>query len=556
NPNSVNIARLRLWIELLKHTYYTDDSYINLEVLPNLEFKVMTANSLLKLQIPKEQADDLFFGQDKKQVLREKMREYYNATREEKQDIKNSVIELIEKHKKDTANPQLENYHPFDTVVSNGFFDSGLLFGIDGVDIVLMNPPYFALQSLAKKDNPYQGKIFDTYASTGDIYQLFLERVFDLIDEDGIVSAIVSNKWMRAGYGEGTREWLYQNAYTLEVLDLGSGWFESATVDTNIISYEKRHGRPHQDKIPAYTLNNKITSIALGKTETEQKTILPKPDGDSWIILNECEAGILEKMNAVGKPLKDWDITINYGIKTGFNEAFIIDADVRDLLIAEDSRSAEIIKPLLRGRDIKRYSYEFADKWLINTHNGVKSQNIDPIDINNYPAIKKHLDQYKEQLEKRQDKGTTPYNLRNCAYLEDFDKPKIVYPETTQSARFCYDDKGLYPDKTNYIITGKFLHYIQAILSSQIGYYLFYNFISTIKLGDDGYQYRKDGLEEFPIPVPTPEQETEITALVQTILDNKTHHIDTTEEERQIDLIVYQMYQLSEDEVALIEGRE
>ncbi|GBU23863.1 hypothetical protein R83H12_00482 [Fibrobacteria bacterium R8-3-H12] len=157
---------------------------------------------------------------------------------------------------------------------------------------------------------------------------------------------------------------------------------------------------------------------------------------ESWVILSPIEQRIKQKIEKIGTPLKDWDIQINYGIKTGFNDAFIISGEKRKELIKEDPKSDEIIRPILRGRDIKRYGYDFADLWLINTHNGIKEKGIKPINIDDYPAIKKHLDKYYSELEKRQDKGDTPYNLRNCAYTEDFFKQKIMYSELTQGSCF------------------------------------------------------------------------------------------------------------------------
>jgi type II restriction/modification system DNA methylase subunit YeeA len=141
---------------------------------------------------------------------------------------------------------------------------------------------------------------------------------------------------------------------------------------------------------------------------------------DSWVVLSPIEQRIKAKVEAVGIPLRDWDINIYRGILTGCNEAFIIDGKKKNELITADPKSEEIIRPILRGRDIKKYGYEFADLWLINTHNGIKEKGIKPIDINDYPAVKEHLNKYYPELEKRADKGDTPYNLRNCAYMEDF----------------------------------------------------------------------------------------------------------------------------------------
>ena len=156
---------------------------------------------------------------------------------------------------------------------------------------------------------------------------------------------------------------------------------------------------------------------------------------DSWTILSSIEQSIKKKIDELGTPLSEWEVSINYGIKTGFNDAFIIDGAKRAELIAADPKSAEIIRPILRGRDIKRYGYTFADLWIINVHNGVKEKGIPRIHIGDYPAIKAHLDNFYEKLVKRADKGDTPYNLRNCAYMDDFSKQKIVYAETMRVHR-------------------------------------------------------------------------------------------------------------------------
>ena len=166
--------------------------------------------------------------------------------------------------------------------------------------------------------------------------------------------------------------------------------------------------------------------------------------------------------------MKDWDINIYRGVLTGYNEAFIIDGKKKSELIAEDPKSAEIIRPILRGRDIKRYGYDFADLWLINTHNGVKEKGIKPINISDYPAIKKHLDKFYPELEKRQDKGDTPYNLRNCAYIEDFYKQKIIYPNMTKYMPFFLDKNGFYTNQKCFIITGNNLAYLTAFFNSKI----------------------------------------------------------------------------------------
>lgn len=220
---------------------------------------------------------------------------------------------------------------------------------------------------------------------------------------------------------------------------------------------------------------------------------------DSWVILSPIEQSIKRKIESVGTPLKDWDIQINYGIKTGFNDAFIINTEKRNEILdnccsdEERTKTAELIRPILRGRDIKRYGYDWANLWLINTHNGIKG--VKPrIDINDYPAVKAHLDQYWDKISKRADKGDTPYNLRNCAYLDDFLLPKLIYPETTQGAFFAYDETGLFLDKTCFMMISKHARYLQATLSSQLFEFAYKRIFSSVELGQHGFQYNKHAL--------------------------------------------------------------
>ena len=182
-------------------------------------------------------------------------------------------------------------------------------------------------------------------------------------------------------------------------------------------------------------------------------------NSNSWVILSPIEQSIKRKIEAVGTPLKDWDIQINYGIKTGFNDAFIISTEKRNEILAncqtedEYTRTAELIRPILRGRDIKRYGYDWADLWIINTHNGIKGK-LPRVNVNEYPAIKTHLDQYWDKISKRADKGDTPYNLRNCAYMEDFFKPKIVWAELARTGNaFALDFDNNMVGNTGYILT-------------------------------------------------------------------------------------------------------
>lgn len=233
---------------------------------------------------------------------------------------------------------------------------------------------------------------------------------------------------------------------------------------------------------------------------------------ESWSILSDIERSIKAKIEAVGTPLKDWDIQINYGIKTGFNDAFIIDSAKRNEILdacqteEERQRTAEIIRPILRGRDIKRYGYSWSGLWLINTHNGTK-EGLERIHIDDFPSVKEHLDKYWLSIEKRLDKGDTPYNLRNCAYLDEFSKPKIVWAELSRTGNsFAYSDDGAMVLNTCYILSfndnerhEKELNTLLGFLNSKVA--LFYLDIISSKLDETGWRWLKQFVEQIPVPV-------------------------------------------------------
>src|SRR5690606_32247305 len=230
------------------------------------------------------------------------------------------------------------------------------------------------------------------------------------------------------------------------------------------------------------------------------------------------------------------------GILTGFNEAFIIDGKKKDELIAQDPKSAEIIRPILRGRDIKRYGYDFADLWLINTHNGIKEKGIKPINIEHYPAIKKHLDQFYAQLEKRADKGDTPYNLRNCAYMEEFFKPKIIFQEMVQEPSFVYDKEGKFLClDTARIITGDNIEYLLHILNSKLFFFAIKRFYGGGGLGDTGVRMKHTFFEQFSIPP--------LNKIIDYVRSNNTYNY------QEINDLIYESIGLNKDEVIFIESQ-
>ena len=243
----------------------------------------------------------------------------------------------------------------------------------------------------------------------------------------------------------------------------------------------------------------------------QQHTICNFSNEGSWVILSPIEQSIKQKIESVGTPLKDWDIKIYRGVLTGYNDAFIISTEKRDEILAncqtedERLRTAELIRPILRGRDIKRYGYDWANLWIINTHNGIKG--VKPrIDINEYPAVKAHLDQYWDKISKRADKGNTPYNLRNCAYLDDFFKPKIVWArlmrisksEIDSFPRFSKADAGYFVVDSLCFFTGKNIDKLCAYLNSSLATYYYLKNIAILDNG--GMQMRQQYIEDIPCP--------------------------------------------------------
>ena len=340
---------------------------------------------------------------------------------------------------------------------------------------------------------------------------------------------ITSNKWLRAGYGKKSREFFLKYNPT-KLIDLGSGIFESATVDSNILTIQKSLNK------------NKLKAVVLSKSEKTTDftnldfVTLKNLSSDVWAIADENEQNIKLKIEKIGTPLKEWDINIYRGILTGFNEAFIIDENTKNELIKKDQKSEEIIKPILRGRDIRKYEINFAKLYLINSHNNP------PVDIEKYPAIKEHLDSYYPQLEKRGDKGKTPYNLRNCAYLEEFQKEKIFWAEMTKEACFNFDDENFFINQTCYFSTDLTKYHL-AILNSKLVYFYFSNISNN--LGEGAFRWIKQFVEQIPIPKIEQNRQKPFKILVDYIIylkkEKKENYIIEFFE-RVIDIAVYELY--------------
>lgn len=300
-----------------------------------------------------------------------------------------------------------------------------------------------------------------------------------------------------------------------------------------------------------------LTSVFVQQTGTECEF----SGSDSWVILSPIEQSIKRKIEAVGTPLKDWDINIYRGVLTGYNDAFIISTEKREEILAncqsedERKRTAELIRPILRGKDIKRYGYNWANLWLINTHNGIRGK-LERIHIEDYPAVKAHLDQYWDKISKRADKGETPSNLRNCAYLEDFSKPKIVYMEIQTDNPtegypfpcFSFDERNSIVLNTAYIMCSDSVdvRYILGVLNSSVGRMIARFYVTQLQ--ERQFRMLAQYLANFPISQATPSVQNKIIECVQECLSHETENVKDI-----INKMVYEIYHFDESEVTYIE---
>jgi tRNA1(Val) A37 N6-methylase TrmN6 len=450
---------------------------------------------------------------------------------------------------------KLIRWNPYKPTDSADFFDAQWMFSMkDGFDIVIGNPPYVQLKKF--RWNPiqevYRAQNYFSHDSMGDLYQLFYERGLDLLRDGGHLCYITSNKWLRTGSGEKSRE-LFSTKYNPKLLlDLGGKIFKSATVDTNILLIEKSS---NYGTTWAWS-RKKDDDIEKMSDLIRQQGQAIKFGAGAWVILNPIEQSIKAKIEKLGTPLKDWDISINYGIKTGCNEAFIISAEKRTELIAKDAKSAEIIRPILRGRDIKRYGFDWsADLYLIAAHNGYKGE--PRIDINKYLAIKDWLDKggvayngkiYKgyEQLAKREDQGDTPYNLRSCVYMDDFSRPKIIYPNMTKYMPFIFDIEGFMTNQKCFIITGENIAFLTAFLNSSLFKFCFRDNFPELQGGTrELSKIFFDKVQVLQTDSKTNLQFEKLITQVQSAVEEKR---ETKAMELEIDNLIFDLYRLSQKE--------
>ena len=464
-----------------------------------------------------------------------------------------------------------------------------------GFDAVIGNPPYIRQEAI-KDQKPAFAEMFGSfYCGTADIYTYFYKTGLNLLKTGATLCYIAPNKFMRAGYGKNTRDLLIMQAKPLMVLDFGDlPIFDEATTYPSIVMVEKqppptpsltRRGLKNSPPIlggagggnfftATFTEYDQLTKFDETLTAIGFEMPINALRTEGWTLERPEVLALMAKLRTVGTPLGEHvDNKIFYGIKTGLNEAFVIDEATRERLIAEDPKSAELIKPWLRGRDIKKWQAEFAGLYLINI---ASSANKDwpwsqeqsestarPLFEQTYPAIHKHLTQLEAGLRKRDDQGRFWWELRSCIYYSEFDRPKIMYAEISTEGRFLLESDGYFSDTTTYIM-GSCSEWLLAVLNSKLFTYLFA--ITSSSISGSFLRWKRQYMENIPIPPATEEQQAEISSLVQQILAAKKSPPPTLSEggsekqtdipalEAEIDRLVYALYNLTDEEIALVEG--
>ena len=557
-PAAVQICRLRFFIALAIEQIANadaDDNY-GIRPLPNLETKIIAADTLIKLK-----SADIFRGSEEIKSLEEELqdirREFFGATdrktkkmciaqdAEKRRELSDKLKAL--KYPKGDAE-RIAKWDLYDQTKFAGWFNAKWMFGADdGFDVIIGNPPYVQLQADGGRlGTKYEKQRFDCFAKTSDIYALFYEQGINLLKQGGYLCYITSNKWMRADYGKKLRGF-FATKNPVKLLDFGSvKIFESVTVDNNILIIQKNNNGKNTAAVQINTDYKKGDDIA--EYFNQRMIVLSDLNADAWVIGDKNEKAIKTKIDKIGTPIKDWDVDIKRGVTTGLNDAFIIDKEKRDELIAADSKSAKIIKPILRGRDIKRYHATWMGLYIIVTDKDT--------DIEKYPAVKQHLMKCKPKLIKRAaPEAKYWFALQATAYHANFEKEKIIWSDISAHGCFVYDTKKLYLLDTAFIMTGDDLKYLLAILNSRlISWYMPH---VAVNLGETGIRWKKIYVEKLPIPQIPKAKQLPFVKLAEKITAAKAANsaVATGKLESEIDQLVYELYGLTKKEIAIVEAK-
>ncbi len=450
---------------------------------------------------------------------------------------------------------QLAAYTPYNQEKIAALFEPEWMLGCKEFDVVIGNPPYVQLQKMKAQQESFEKQGYTTYSKAADLYCLFYEKGVQLLKEQGILAYITSNSWMRTQYGELLRVFFAEQTNPLLLLNFeNSQVFESAIVESNILITQKTMPLPKNTtkniQLKAVTVKEDAKNISLPTYVAEKHILLTELDTKGWIIGNSKTILLKKKIESDTILLGNLGVTMDYGVKTGFSEAFFIDKETKELLVSKNPKNLEIIKPFLRGRDLLKYTYNWAELWFINAHNGIKAKNISPVNIEkDYPELYQYFSTYEIQLKKRADKGQHWTNLRDCAYIENFAKPKIIWIVLSDKGKFAYDDKGYYTNDSCFIMTGENLKYLLAILNSKVAEWYFNQISTSSGMGTN--MWKKYKVEQLPIKNISISEQQPFVLLVDKILEAKAQGENTQVLENEIDMLVFGLYGLTEEEIKI-----
>ncbi|MDD3735427.1 MAG: Eco57I restriction-modification methylase domain-containing protein [Candidatus Pacebacteria bacterium] len=591
-PIAIQISKLRFFISLvLDQKVDRKKENLGIRALPNLETRFVSANTLICLDKP----DGILFYTPEIKNIEEEIKQlrhkyFFAKSRSEKRSYQERDRELRKKLQDalkkigytTDSSKKIANFDPYDQNASVDWFEPEWMFGVkDGFDIVIANPPYIKQERIKDQKPILKKQNYEVFNSTSDIYTYFYEKGYQLLKPEGILCFISSNKWLRAKYGEKLRKFLKEKTTIKQIIDFNGYKVFEATVDTNIILFQKT--KPSNNIIYVLSIQPDFTpSTNITDYFKEHKLQIKQSDLDinCFTFGDKSVLNLKKKIEQIGTPLKNWDVKIYYGIKTGLNEAFIIDSAKREEILNncqdddERERTKAIIKPILRGRDIYRYGYKWAGLWVIIVKYGFHTE-IEK----NYPAVLNHLTKYKNFLQNR---GQCRYsrggknnigqhhwleldNNPRDNYLNEFEKEKIVWQEIVRESSFTYDKNNFYCEATTFLMTGKNLKYLIAVLNSKPATFLFKQFYAGGGLGESGYRYKKAFLEQLPIPKISELEQQPFINLVDKILaitkdedylENPEKQAKVKEYENQIDELVYKLYNLTDEEIKIIEENE
>ena len=557
-PVACQISKLRFFISLaIEQKRDANAENFGIKPLPNLETRFIAADSLIKIGGRGQGALKSEAAAKLERDLAANRERHFNATaRKTKLHCKNKDEELRKKlaaELKKTSGFDNEDagriavWNPYDQNAAAQWFDAEYMFGVaDGFDIVIGNPPYVQLQrDGGRLANLYAPQNYESFARTGDLYMLFYERGLQLCASGGGLMFITSNSWLRANYGANLRGVLARHNPRL-LINMGANVFDNVSVSVNILGVQNA---PNRNELLANDF------VRTGDFPPSGWHCIAPDKNNAWIIGSDIENNLRAKIFQSGVMIKKWNVGIFFGIKTGYNKAFLIDAATKHRLCAEDPGSAEIIKPTIRGRNIGRYFYESASEYVIATF---PSKNLS---IENFPAVKKHLQSFGDRLEQSGRSGCRKKTAHAwfetqdaITYYSEFEREKLMWAELMGKGRFVYDTQKLYPIKTAYVMTGEDIEYLLAILNSRLISWYMWSIAPNI--GDAALIWGKAYVEKLPIPqIPKAEQRPFIE-LAQKITAAKAANpaADTHEWESEIDHRVYKLYNLTKKEIAIIEA--